>query len=153
VIVVRAAQAADSDAVRRIVDDAFAPLRRIYRPNADAIAHAATLPLERLVAADGDTIVGTTQWRVDGDRLRVVGLAVAPAWQRRGVARALVERLAVLGREHRCSALALFTIAQTGNVAVFRRLGFTLIAERPDTWSVSVSGEPLVEAYLERRLA
>jgi ribosomal protein S18 acetylase RimI-like enzyme len=152
VIVVRAATAADSDAVRRIVDDAFAPLRRIYRPNPDAIAHAAALPLERLVAVSGDEVAGTVQWRVDGDRLRVVGLAVAPAWQRRGVGRALVEHLAQLGREQRCSALALFTIVQTGNVAVFRRLGFGVMWERPDTWSISVSGEPLAEAYLERAI-
>ena len=149
-IEVRDAVAADADAVRRVVGDAFEALRRIYRPSAAAVAHAATLPLERVVAVIEAAVVGTAQWRVDGNRLRVVGLAVAPAWQRRGVARGLFEHLAQLAREHDCTALALFTIKQTGNVGVFRRLGFELCWERPDVSSTSVTGEPLIEAYLER---
>jgi ribosomal protein S18 acetylase RimI-like enzyme len=152
-MLVRAAGPDDAAEVERAVASAVARLREIYRPSPDAIAHAKTLPLERLVAADGDRIAGTVQFRVDGHVLRVVGLAVVPACQRRGVARALVEQLVAVALERGCSVLGLFTIEQTGNVAVFGRLGFRVMWRRPDVWSISVTGEPLTEVYLERSVA
>lgn len=149
-VLVRAAGPDDAAEVAHIVDAAFARLRQIYRPSAEAIAHAKTLPLERLVALDDGRVVGTVQFRVDGHVLRVVGLAVLPAYQRRGVSRALAEQLVTVARERACRVLGLFTIEQTGNVAVFHRLGFTVMWRRPDVWSISVTGGPLTEVYLER---
>lgn len=152
-MLVRAAGPDDASEVERTVEEAFARLRQIYRPSPEAIAHAKTLPLERLVAVTDERVAGTVQFRVDGHVLRVVGLAVLPAYQRRGVARALVEQLVTVARERGCPALGLFTIEQTGNVAVFHRLGFTVMWRRPDVWSISVTGEPLTEVYLERGVA
>lgn len=148
-ILVRDARPDDAAAVQRVQDEAFVALRRIYRPSEQAIAHARALPLARLVALDADRVVGTVQHRVDGDRLRIVSLAVAPDAQRRGVARVLVERLAEIALRRECRALALFTIEQTGNVAVFERLGFAVVSRRPETWSISVRGDALVEVYME----
>jgi ribosomal protein S18 acetylase RimI-like enzyme len=151
-IVVRSAHSGDGEAAQRVFDAAFASVRRIYRPNPEMIAQVETVvpPLERLVAEHDGELVGTVRFRVDGDRLRMIGLSVAPASQRRGIARALVERLSEIAIERSCQALALFTIKQTGNVAVFERLGFEVVSEEPDTWSISVDGSELTEAYLER---
>jgi predicted N-acetyltransferase YhbS len=151
-VTVRVEQVGDAAAVRRITDDAFAPLRRVYRPSPEQLAHVATVALERLVAVRADELVGTVRYRVDGDLLRLVGLAVAPSEQRRGVARALVAHLTVIAHARGCRALALFTIEQTGNVTLFERLGFEVIAKERDLLSISTSGEELVEVYLERSL-
>jgi ribosomal protein S18 acetylase RimI-like enzyme len=151
-IVVRAAHSGDSDAAQRVFDAAFASVRRIYRPNPEMITQVETIvpPLERLVAEHDSELVGTVRFRIDGEHLRMIGLAVAPASQRRGIARALVDRLAEIAIERSCRKLALFTIKQTGNVAVFERLGFAVVSEEPDTWSISVDGGELIEVYLER---
>ncbi len=151
-ILVRDARPEDASDVVRVQDAAFVALRRIYRPSDQAIAHAKTLPLARIVAIDDERLVGTVQHRIDGDRLRVVALAVAPDAQRHGIARALVEQLVETARRRECSALALFTIEQTGNVAVFERLGFAVVSRRPETWSISVRGDALVEVYMERAI-
>jgi predicted N-acetyltransferase YhbS len=154
-IVVRMANTEDADAVRRVGEEAFAEVRSIYRPNPAAVANLAALTpaLERLVAEDMGQVIGTVRFGVFGDLLRVIGLAVLPQWRRRGAARNLLETLAIIARQRNCRALALYTVTKTGNVPIFERLGFSLISERPDEYSVSVTGEPLLEAYMERSVA
>src|SRR5262245_27906873 len=130
-ISVRFATAADEAAAGCVGGEAFATVRRIYRPNPAALANlSAIVPApERLVAEDGGQIVGTVRFGVFDGCLRVVGLAVLPRSQRRGVARALIEELARLARDKRCRALALYTVTKTGNVTIFNRLGFQVISE------------------------
>ena len=146
----------DSDlcAAERVAADAFAHLRQLCRPSPDAVArkHEMESRLTRLVALDGSEVVGTVQYRIDEDRLHIIGLAVAPPRQRQGIARALVSHLLHIARDHRCRALSLYTIEETGNVHVFERLGFTVISrhEAPDL--LSISGAPLNEAFMERVL-
>ena len=153
-IVVRVARVSDTDTAHQVSDAAFGRVREIYRPSPEMIVEAAKLEsaLIRLVAIDGDCMVGTVRYRIDGDRLRLLGLAVSPACQRRGIARALVEHLAVIASEHRCVALALYTVKQTGNVPVFHRLGFLDMWERPDAFSISMGVTDLTEVYMERAL-
>jgi len=152
---VRMAKPRDAEAARRVGDEAFATVRSVYHPNSAAYANlSAVAPtLERLVAEDDGQVVGTVRFGVSGDCLRVIGLAVLPQFQRRGVARALVHELARVAKAKGCRALALYTVTQTGNVPVFERLGFSLISEGPDEYSDSVTGEPLTEAYMERSVA
>ena len=149
-ILVREACPDDDAEVQRVFDAAFTPVRRIYRPSEEMLAEVRTHELERLVAVEDGDIVGTVRFGIGDDRLRVIGLAVAPAHQRRGIARALVERLIEIALERDCDLLALFTIEQTGNAVVFARLGFEVVSEQPDTSSISVSGDNLIELYMER---
>jgi predicted N-acetyltransferase YhbS len=153
-MLIRSAIPADADAVRRLGEDAFAETRRIYRPSAAALSDAtATQMLDRLVVAEETgRLIGTVRYRVDGCRLRVIGLAVLPEQRRRHVARDLIEALIPIAREHGCRTLALYTVTKTGNVPIFERLGFRVISESPDDYSVSVTGEPLVAAYMERSI-
>jgi len=153
-IIVRMALPADAEVVRRIDEAAFAPLRSIYRPNQAARANLAALvpTLERLVAENTGQIVGTVRFWTSDNRLRVIGLAVLPQCQRQGIARSLIEELVQIARTRGCQALGLYTIVQTGNVPVFQRLGFHTVGEQPDEYSISVSGQPLMEAYMERHV-
>jgi ribosomal protein S18 acetylase RimI-like enzyme len=151
-LVVRTATKEDEAAAQRIADEAFETVRSVYRPSPAATTNLAAISpeLERLVAEDGERIVGTVRFHVLDGRLRVMALAVLPQCRRRGVARALVDRLMVIAEERDCRALTLYAVTQTGNVPIFERLGFTLISEQQDTYSISTSGEPLTEAYMER---
>ncbi len=81
--------------------------------------------------------------------LRVMGLAVLPEFRCQGIARGLLGRLAAMASDSGCGALALHTVVQTGNVAVFGRLGFRFVKEQTDAYFVSPTGEPLTEAYME----
>jgi hypothetical protein len=48
--------------------------------------------------------------------------------------------------------LSLETVKETGNVAIFSRLGFTVVGEEPDQWGESVTGASLVNVRMERDL-
>jgi ribosomal protein S18 acetylase RimI-like enzyme len=150
VIVVREVRPSDEAEVQRVFDEAFAPVRRIYRPSEEMIAAVGKSELERLVAVEDERVVGTVRFGTGDDRLRVIGLAVAPSHQRRGIARALIDRLSEIAILRDLRVLALFTIEQTGNALVFERLGFEVISEQPDTSSISVGGDDLIELYMER---
>src|SRR5262249_8732335 len=108
---------------------------------------------QRLVAEEDGRIVGTVCFRVDGDLLRVMGLAVLPLCRHRGIARSLVRCLAGIAEERKCRGLGLYTVRQTGNIPIFERLGFRLIAEGPADYFISVTGQPLTEAYMELDVA
>jgi len=153
-ISVRFANTEDEEAAGRVSEEAFAAVRRFYRPNPAAHANLSAIApaLERLVAEDGGPIVGTVRFGIFDGCMRVVGLAVPPRFQRRGVARALIEEVARLARDKGCRSLALYAVTKTGNVAIFNRLGFQVISERPDEYSISADGEALREAYMERTL-
>ena len=151
-ILVRAAEDGDAEQVRLVGEATFAAVRSIHHPKPSTVATlAATTPtLPRLVAEQAGQVVGSVRYAVSDDVVRVIGLAVFPPLHRRGIARRILEALSEVGRRHSCRASALYTIVQTGNVPVFERLGFRTVSEAPDDHSISVSGAPLTEAYMER---
>jgi ribosomal protein S18 acetylase RimI-like enzyme len=149
-IVVRPAEADDVGVIRELSERAFSTVRHIYQPSARALEHRSSLALEALIAFRDGMPAGVVQWALEDDALRVIGLAVLPEQRRHGIARSFIERLSRIAAERGCRALTLHTVVQTGNVAVFERLGFQVIEERPDAYSVSPNGDPLTEAYMER---
>jgi GNAT superfamily N-acetyltransferase len=130
-------------------------LRHIYRPTKAARAGKSLLDreLKRIVALVDDQVVGTVQYRIVGNCLHLVGLAVHPEYQRRGIARRLVESLDALARQFCLHKLSLYTIRETGNVPIFERLGFRAVAEKPDELAESDTHDQLIEVYMERTVA
>lgn len=82
------------------------------------------------VAETDGAIVGSVFCEVEGEALYFGRLAVNDAWRRRGVAGALVDAVKA---EARSRGLPLVTlkarIPMTGNVALFRKHGFTVTGE------------------------
>ena len=154
-VVVREARGAEVGQAIAVADRAFASVRQVYRPRRDVAAHEAQRASlgTRLVALCGAGIVGTLQFEVHAEHVHVIGLAVAPEHQGRGVARrllaALEARAPALGR----SVLALDTIRETGNVARFEALGFRTISEAPTDLFESDTFERLHEVKMERAVA
>ena len=149
---IRKATAGDADEVRVIVDQMTTFLRRFYRPTDAAYAQRSRTQGQRtrLVAVCEATVVGTVEHLVDGDVLRIIGLAVHECHRRRGVARALVEQLATVSAELGCHTMSISTVTATGNVPIFEALGFGVVRICPAEFSVGQTGVPLLEAVLER---
>jgi ribosomal protein S18 acetylase RimI-like enzyme len=133
---------------------ATADLRRVYRPTAAAFQARTALDgaLRRLVAVLDGRVVGTVRYRVEGERLSLLALGVHPSFRLRGVARALVRQLEAIAAEAQCTAITLYTILQTGNVAVFERLGFEIESEAPTPLFEGEHHQTLTEVSMRKRL-
>jgi ribosomal protein S18 acetylase RimI-like enzyme len=151
---VRDATDADHDGLEQVSREAIATLHQVYRPTVAARARrpADGAGLRTLVALDGELVVGSVQWNVDGSRLHLRGLGVGAAHRRKGVSRALVDHLVGIARELRLSGLSLYTVRETGNVAIFERLGFRIRREANDATFESDRFATLTEVSMERGL-
>jgi GNAT superfamily N-acetyltransferase len=128
---IRPSRASDEAGVRLVERLAEADLRRIYRPTAAARRQRAGLDqrLRRLVATLDGRLVGTVQYYLRDESLAFLGFAVHPECRRRGVARALLAELETVARSHDLLKITLYTIRETGNVSIFRALGYTIEGE------------------------
>ena len=80
-----------------------------------------------VAVADGETC-GFLAARVEDDGLHIVELSVRQAQQRRGVARALIERAAIEARRRSLSALTLTTFREVAwNAPFYAKLGFRML--------------------------
>jgi GNAT superfamily N-acetyltransferase len=152
-VTVRDAQAADASIAAAVMSAATAQLRRVYRPNQQAVARArAAKEIRWLLAMDGAAAVGALRYVIECDGLHL-GLGVRPEHQRKGVAKALVDFLAAKALSMSLPKLSLYAIKETGNVPIFERLGFTVIREQSAEGIQSVTGCALTDVYMERALS
>ena len=151
---IRTSMRGDENGVAKVAASATATLRQTYRPNQKALAHKKWISgdLHRLVAELDGQIVGTARYYVDGDAIRIIGLGVDSDFRRLGVARALVNRIADLARRRGLAAVVTRTVVQTGNVPIFEALGFQVVSEHPDDYSISEDGRTLTEADLQMEI-
>ena len=144
----------DAEGIQRVSESATATLRETYRPNQRGLANRRRISsqLSRLVALVDGEIAGTTQYYVDGEAVRMVGLLVRADHRRRGVARALVRGVADVARKQGYRLLVTRTVKETGNVPVFEKLGFRVLSERPDEYSESDKYPALSEVDLQMKI-
>lgn len=154
-IIVRPENIDDQLGIQAVDAAAAATLRPIYRPNPKALVNKAQVRahLHRLVAIIDGHVVGTVQYQVADQSVRIMGLGVHPDFRRRGVARHLLQFLKEIGKQEKATRLQLHTIQQTGNVEVFKRLGFTVIAEGEDEFAESDRFEKLIDVEMEMQLS
>lgn len=154
-ITVRHERAEDQIGIQEVDTAATATLRRTYLPNQRALTDKAriSIHLRRLVAIIEGRIVGTVQYCVENEAVRVIGLGVHPEFRRRGVARSMIQSIEEIGAKGEVSWLYLHTIKETGNVETFKRLGFTVISEQEDEFSESVRFEKLTGVEMAKRIS
>lgn len=83
--------------------------------------------------------------------MRLCGLAVHAAYRRRGVAHRLGNHAVELAIRQSCHAVRLSTIKETGNVPIFKRLGFEVVGENLDGLCEDLNGEPVTDIEMEYR--
>ena len=149
---IRRATPEDAAVVERLSMAAFGRWRSVYRPVGEAAARQAERAREgtRLVARIDDRIVGTVQYAVHAAHVHLLGLAVDPAQQRCGIARRLVESVVARTPDLDRDVVALDTIAETGNVEIFRRMGFAVVDEYEADWCESDDFGVVHEVLMER---
>ena len=133
---IRPAVPADVPAVDRLTRDAY----RVYipaigrEPAPMTADHAALVAAGEVRVAEADgRVAGALVTRPRGGALLLESVAVDPAFQGRGIGRALIAdaeaQAAALGLE----AVELYTnAAMTANLALYPRLGYTEISRRTD---------------------
>ena len=138
-ITTKIATSNDTEEVRTVIDGAFETVRDVYRPKPNAVptSENANLDTKTIVALVNEEIVGAVCVYRDTAALHVSQLAVVPKFRKRGVARALLQAVNEVAIECGAEQLGLNTIQETGNVAIFQRLGFTVHATTVATWCIS----------------
>lgn len=152
VIKTRVALPNDVDDIRAIRHRSFATLRDVYTPNAgiQSVDSIGTSTRDEIVAAVTGQLVGVISATSDGAALRLSGLAVLPEFRRRGIARSLIKHARRVAVDANCESMRLFTIRETGNVAIFEALGFSSVGESLADWCVSDRFGDLHETEMER---
>lgn len=133
---------------------AMVALRKVYQPTSHAISRraAVSVDLRRLVAVLDGRVVGVVDYYFTENRLSFLGLGVHPQFQRRGVATALIRELERIGRGRGCAAVLLHTVRETGNVAIFERLGFSVESEDLTDLFELEGGMAAVEVVMRKNL-
>lgn len=155
-VAVRAFIATDAESVQLIMTSCTSELRAIYapKPQAEIVSADHSSPNSRVVAVDhADTVIGVAECIAHPLALYVQGIAVAPTHRRRGVARALLCYIATLAVDLGLPSLQVATIKETGNVEVFKRLGFAVIEERTSERFLGQHGQPVTEVTLKCHVA
>lgn len=146
---IREFRAADDEGVRAVIREAHGFLRKIYqRSKADRPA-GQEAPFVRLVAM-WDGIVGTVTYERKADSLYFGSLGVLESRRRRGVTRAIVKHLETVASGLGLRKLSCSTVKETGNVAIFEKLGFSVVSSALAARFKSPDGRPVHEVELEK---
>ena len=125
---IRPATAADVPAIERIVHDAYTKyIARIgQKPGPMLDDYAARVAAgEVSVCADGDQIAGILVLEPAPDYLLLDNIAVAPAWQGRGVGRLLLDFADAEARRAGYAELRLYThVLMHENIVLYTHLGW-----------------------------
>lgn len=138
-ITIRAEKPDDQPGIQEVDASATATLRRTYRPSQKAIANKARIrkQTQRLVAVINDRVVGSVEYHITDQSLGIMGLGVHQDFRLLGVARSLFCALEAIASKEGVARIQLYTVKETGNVDIFKRLGFMVASEQEDEFSES----------------
>ena len=118
----------DSNSVKSIIAAATDELRFVYRPIKTKVQNKTETPIN-IVAIIKENIVGSAECLICENNILVRGLAVSPNYRRQGVARAIIEHIALIAQKEDKAELVLSTIKETGNTTAFLHIGFSVVSE------------------------
>lgn len=154
-ILVRAYRPDDAEQVGQIMQECTSELRTVYvlNPQVSAAASRSLPVLNRVVAlSDTGAIVGVAEFEARQFALYAQSVAVAPVHRQRGTAGALLNYIAAAAVDLGIGIVEIATIKETGNVAVFARLGFSMVAECPSERFLGSDGQVVTEVTLRRHV-
>lgn len=150
---VRRFQPTDAERVAEIFRDATEDLRAVYTPLRSTGAQGNVSQDEvKLVLQDGEAVIGVVELVLDEQHALIQGLAVDRAHRRRGIARALLASCEERARAAGVRVMSLSTIKETGNIAIFLKLGFVVLSEKPAERFVNHEGQAVCLVELEKTI-
>jgi len=102
------------------------------------------------VAVEDGAVVGVVEYCLRPDAVYVRGLAVHPRHRRQGVARALLRAVEAIAMREGRARLTLSAIRETGNPAIFARLGFAATGEAAAEGFEGADGRPVTRVDMGR---
>jgi ribosomal protein S18 acetylase RimI-like enzyme len=134
-IVIRPAQVRDVPAIADLTRRAYAKWVPILgrEPLPMSADYGAAFARSRFDLADLDnTLAGLIETVTVDDALLIENIAIAPEFQRQSLGSRLVAHAEDLARSKGMTAMTLYTNRRfTGNVELYRRLGFRVVREEP----------------------
>jgi len=103
-----------------------------------------------LVVLDGETIAAYVVTFLVLDEMHIANVAVIAAYQRRGIAFAMLKRLLTAGREMNYFLAHLeVRVSNTGAIALYEQLGFARVGLRKDYYEVEHEDAVLMSCRLQ----
>ncbi|HEY9050315.1 MAG TPA: GNAT family N-acetyltransferase [Gammaproteobacteria bacterium] len=150
-LIVREAIISDNVARQSIIDATTRELRKIYKPREKA-NQCSPSPATTLVAVKQNTVMGTAEYVIKHDHIYLQGIAVHPDHRRQGICRCLVVATEALARKVKVDTLKLCVIQETGNIEIFKQLGFSIISHAISQGYVNPDGGVVTQVEMERKI-
>jgi len=95
-------------------------------------------------------VLGTAEYVAKGENIYIQGVAVDPNYLRCGVCASLIEAIEAFARDAKFEKLTLCAIEETGNVAIFEKLGFRVRNRMISPSYESPRGGAVTEVEMEK---
>ncbi|EKL0034179.1 GNAT family N-acetyltransferase [Vibrio vulnificus] len=130
----------------------FDELRQVYRPTELAVSNKNRAKREWSCFGFhvDQVLVGVVEAKQVGSELQLSSLAVAPSFRQKGVARKLVDF--VVTQFTPINSVSVWCVEQTGNVAVFKALGFKVVQRFDSDFFILFDGSQAVEVQLKQKV-
>ncbi|HCG6539966.1 TPA: GNAT family N-acetyltransferase [Vibrio parahaemolyticus] len=140
---------ANEKSVVELSERCFDELRQVYRPTELAVSNKNSAKSEwSCFGFHVDEVL--VEAKQVGSELQLSSLAVAPSFRQKGVARTLVDF--VVTQFKRINSVSVWCVEQTGNVAVFKALGFNVVQRFDSDFFILSDGSKAVEVQLKQKV-
>ncbi|GLR03795.1 hypothetical protein GCM10007906_13820 [Vibrio hyugaensis] len=136
----------ENPSVVSLTRDCFQELRAIYSPNKAAKSTSSKDEWVNYAYYLEDRIVGCVKVKLTNGELQLSGLAVESAYRKQGIARRLIMTLCELYGSG--NAMSVWCVEDTGNVEVFKALGFEVLQTESSSLFSLTNGHPATEVKL-----
>ncbi len=150
-LIVREAITSDTVARQSIIDATTRELRKIYKPREKA-NQCPSSPATTLVAIKQNRLMGTAEYVIKPDHIYLQGVAVHPDYRKLGVCRSLVTATESVARKINLDTLRLCVIQETGNVDIFKQLGFNTVSQAISQGYVNPDGGTVTQVEMEKKI-
>ncbi|EHH1187557.1 GNAT family N-acetyltransferase [Vibrio vulnificus] len=143
---------ANEKSVVELSERCFDELRQVYRPTELAVSNKNNAKSEWSCFGFhvDQVLIGIVEARQVGSELQLSSLAVAPSFRQKGVARKLVDFVVT---QFKCiDSVSVWCVDQTGNVAVFKALGFNVVQRFDSDFFILSDGSKAVEVQLKQKV-
>ena len=143
---------ANEKLVVELSERCFDELRQVYRPTKLAVSNKNSANCEWSCFGFhvDQALVGVVEAKQVGSELQLSSLAVASSFRRKGVARKLVDF--VVRQFKPINSVSVWCVEQTGNVAIFKALGFNVVQRFDSDLFILSDGSKAIEVQLKQKI-